>query len=287
MNSPREIIKKGSKSFALASLFLPASQRADVYTLYAWFRHCDDVIDSSNSQTDDLKNLKEQTFVQSSTSQFVALQKLMFEKKLSNYYFNEFFEGLRTDLENKGFETLSQLELYCYRVAGIVGLIMCPLIGVRHSQALSHACALGLGMQLTNICRDVQEDAQNGRIYLPREMLTQDFSCQDLVRSPDKAYATVLQLLELADFYYAQGNSGLKYLPFRVAIAIGCASHIYRQIGLKIRSLGPESLKQRVYVTGLEKIKCVGLGTLAALRSRFEGIQPIPKDLELPIYYKN
>jgi phytoene synthase len=287
LNSPREIIKKGSKSFALASLFLPESQRADVYTLYAWFRHCDDVIDSSSSQFEDLKNLKEQTFTPSSTSQFVELQKLMLEKKLSNYYFNEFFEGLKTDLENKGFETLSQLELYCYRVAGVVGLIMCPIIGVRHSQALSHACALGLGMQLTNICRDVQEDAQNGRIYLPREILKQKFSIEDLVHSPDQAYPTVLQLLELADFYYTQGNAGLKYLPFRVAIAIGCASHIYRQIGLKIRSLGPESLRQRVYVTGLEKMKCVGFGIVAALLSRFERIQPSPENFELPIYYKN
>ncbi len=268
LSSPREIIKKGSKSFALASLFLPKSQRADVYTLYAWFRHCDDVIDSSNAQLEDLKRLKTETFQQDPTSNFFELQNLISEKNLTTKYFNEFFEGLQMDLENKGYDTISQLELYCYRVAGVVGLIMCPLIGVRQTEAFSHACSLGLGMQLTNICRDVVEDAQNGRIYLPRQMLIPNATCEELIQSPEKAYPTVLQLLELADSYYKRGNLGLKYLPFRVAIAIGSASCIYRQIGVKIRRLGPESMKKRVYVTTFEKIKCVGLGIMWALRSR-------------------
>ncbi len=287
MNSPREIIKKGSKSFALASLFLPANQRANVYTLYAWFRHCDDVIDSSTSRSEDWRILKNKTFHPSTKSPFQELQKLVSEKNLPNHYFNEFFEGLLMDLENKGYQTYSQLELYCYRVAGVVGLIMCPVIGVKHPQALSHACALGLGMQLTNICRDVQEDAQNGRVYIPQQIQPQNLSYKQLIQSPELAYPTVLELLKRADDLYALGNSGLKYLPFRVAVAIACASTIYQKIGLKIRQNGPESLRKRTYVTGYEKVKCLLLGVLLAVQSRF---QETPKQVysgQLPIYHKN
>jgi phytoene synthase len=270
LSSPREVIQKGSKSFALAALFLPQATRREIYTLYAWFRHCDDVIDESNSQLADLEKLKAATFSPAPASDFKDLQKLIEQKKLQTFYFNEFFEGLRMDLENKGYATLLDLELYCYRVAGVVGLIMSPLIGVSQQKALKHACSLGIAMQLTNICRDVLEDAQNNRIYLPRQLLKKDLTADQLSKSPELAQNAVLKLLSRAEEFYQHGNLGLKFLPFRVAVAIGSASYIYREIGKKIIKDGKYSLNRRVVVGTIGKFKCVILGFYAAMASRLQ-----------------
>jgi phytoene synthase len=274
LKSPREIIRKGSKSFALATLFLPTIAQNEVHILYAWLRHCDDKIDSENSKITDLEQLRLQLWQNQENNPFQLLQKIISEKSLSHEYFNEFFEGLRMDLENKGYETLSDLELYCYRVAGVVGLILCPIIGVTHVQAYKHASALGIAMQLTNICRDITEDARNNRIYLPREILKQNLTASDLAKAPELCQPAVLQLLARAEILYKKGNQGLKYLPFRVAIAVGSASFIYRAIGKKILKNLPETLRHRVIVGKFEKTKCVLQGFCFAVISRLQRLEP-------------
>jgi phytoene synthase len=273
LTSARDVIRKGSKSFALATLFLPATARDEVQVLYAWLRHCDDKIDSANSKITDLEQLKLQLSQKQGDHRFQQLQNIISEKDLSFDYFNEFFEGLRMDIENKGYETLSDLELYCYRVAGVVGLILCPIIGVSHSQAYKHASALGIGMQLTNICRDVVEDARNNRIYLPRDILRKNLSANELGAAPEVCQAAVLHLLARAEILYEKGNQGLKYLPFRVAIAVGSASFIYRAIGKKILKNLPQTLRHRVIVGKLEKVKCVMQGFYWAVISRFQRLE--------------
>jgi 15-cis-phytoene synthase len=274
LKSPRDIIRKGSKSFALATLFLPSIAQNEVHILYAWLRHCDDKIDSENSKITDLEQLKLELWHNQENNPFHQLQKIISEKDLPHEYFNEFFEGLQMDLQNKAYETLSELEVYCFRVAGVVGLILCPIIGVTHPQAHQHASALGIGMQLTNICRDITEDARNNRIYLPRDLLQQNLTARDLVEAPELCQPVVLQLLARAEILYEKGNQGLKYLPFRVAIAVGCASFIYRAIGKKILKNMPETLRHRVVVGKLEKIKCVLQGFCYAVVSRFQRLEP-------------
>ena len=268
MTSPRELIAKGSKSFALASLFLPYEVRQNIYTLYAWLRHCDDVIDSSGSSIEDLENLKFQLVQGNLEPSSVRLKTLIIEKKLPFHYFEEFFKGLRADIDNKGYDTFAELEIYCYRVAGVVGLIFCSLVKVTSEQALSHASSLGIGMQLTNICRDVLEDARNNRIYLPREMMKNHFTSQQIINSPDKSLQIVKYLLARAEDLYEKGNQGLRFLPFRVAVAVGCASFLYRAIGKKILRNLPQSLNERVTVGFFVKLKCLFLGFFFALRSR-------------------
>ncbi len=274
MTSPHEIIRAGSKSFSLATLFLPTAVKDEVHILYAWLRHCDDVIDSPQSKLSDLAQLKLQLAQKHSDNAFQNLQIIIAEKDLSLLYFNEFFEGLRMDLENQGYQALADLELYCYRVAGVVGLLLCPIVGVTHPKAYQHASALGIGMQLTNICRDIVEDAKNNRIYLPRDILQQKLSPEDLVHSPEVCLSAVVQLLTRAEILYAKGNQGLKYLPFRVAIAVGSASFIYRAIGRKVLKNLPETLKYRVVVGKFEKTRCVLHGFCSAVFSRFQGLEP-------------
>lgn len=288
MNSPREVIKKGSKSFALASLFLPQAKQNDVYLLYAWLRHCDDVIDRSESQFTDLDNLQTQTFGENPSPQFAGIQLLLKKRNVPSYYVHEFFKGLKMDLDHQGFERLEDLELYCYRVAGVVGLMMCPLIGVTHPQALRNACSLGLAMQLTNICRDVLEDAKNGRVYLPQSFSKNPITTSEILQSPAEVYNVVLKLLDRAELFYEQGNKGLKYLPLRVAIAIGCASHFYKQIGIQLRQLGPAGLKSRTVVSGFQKCVCVLKGFALALWSRLSPVkaEPMERASTLPLFHR-
>lgn len=245
-----------------------------MHILYAWLRHCDDRIDSENSKMTDLEQLKMQLLQRQDDHPFKLLQNIISDRNLPLEYFNEFFEGLRMDLENKGYQTLSDLELYCYRVAGVVGLILCPIMGVTHPQSYQHASALGIGMQLTNICRDIVEDARNSRIYLPRDILKQNTSASDIIAAPELCRAAVLQLLARAEILYEKGNQGLKYLPFRVAIAVGSASFIYRAIGKKILKNLPETLRHRSIVGKFEKIKCVLQGFYWAVISRFQRLEP-------------
>jgi phytoene synthase len=263
------VIAQGSKSFALASIFLPKEIRYNIYTLYAWLRHCDDVIDSSDSSLMDLQKLKFQLVEGTEEPIAARLKTLIIDKNIPFIYFEEFFEGLQADIENKGYDTFSELEVYCYRVAGVVGLIFCSLTGIKNEEALECASALGLGMQLTNISRDVLEDAQNNRIYLPRQLMLCPCTAQEMADSPSRSLQTVKYLLARAEEKYEKGNQGLCFLPFRAAIAVGCASFLYRAIGKKISQNMPHSLNERVVVGLAVKLRCLLQGLFAAIGSRF------------------
>ncbi len=153
-------IKKGSKSFSLAALFLPKAARPQVYALYSWCRACDDAVDAGNNQP----NLKA---IKAWAMDDPLIRSLIANQLCSEKYFDEMLCGMQMDLDHRGYQTLEELEVYGFRVAGVVGLMMCPVIGVQDPKALDHAIALGIAMQLTNICRDIFEDANRGRVYLP------------------------------------------------------------------------------------------------------------------------
>ena len=134
-----------------------------------------------------------------------------------------------------------ELIQYAYKVAGTVGLLMCKVLNVQDPRAEAHAIDLGIAMQLTNIARDVVEDAKMGRRYLPASW-TRGMSPKDILRAAenptgdDAAILTtaVRRLLALAEEYYASGRVGLAYLPFRAHFSIGVAAKIYRQIGVQL-----------------------------------------------------
>ena len=128
--------------------------------------------------------------------------------------------------EQEGVRIKSEAELleYCHGVAGTIGLMTCPIFGVTEPDALQHADDLGIAMQLTNICRDVREDAENDRIYLPADFFTTSPSVSDLLSKDSKwIEETVLvkrRLLSLAEERYASGEAGIRYLPFRMRIVV-------------------------------------------------------------------
>ena len=234
-------IKKGSKSFSLAALFLPRPARPAVYALYSWCRACDDAVDltepiglesaSTRRKAPDLQQLK------SWALNDPLIRSLLKNQLCLESHFDEMINGMRMDLQHQGYQSLDELEVYCFRVAGVVGLMMCPLIGVRERCALDHAIALGIAMQLTNICRDVFEDALRGRVYLPLADLGFEnhfLAAQILIKNPELAMAVVKKLLARADELYSHGRRGFAYIPFRACFAIALAARVYQLIGHRL-----------------------------------------------------
>ncbi|NBQ53193.1 MAG: hypothetical protein EBU49_06405, partial [Proteobacteria bacterium] len=146
---------------------------------------------------------------------------------------SEFVAGMRMDVENRRYANLQELELYCFRVAGVVGLMMCNLLGAHPERGPSHAVSLGCAMQLTNIARDVQADARLGRVYLPHNLLP-GIGPEVLEIEPERSLAAVRILLKRADELYEHGFQGLVWLPGRVAFAIAVAGKVYQRIGHKL-----------------------------------------------------
>jgi phytoene synthase len=174
------------------------------------------------------------------------------------------------DAEDVRFDTLDITMRYCYGVAGVVGVMMAILMGVRRDdeETLDRACDLGLAFQLTNICRDVYDDARAGRVYLPADYLARQGveATPQAVLDPNNAegvWRTAIAILDVADRYYASATLGVRRLPPRAGAAIAAARNIYREIGVKIRAGGPQVWASRVAVSSGRKtlLAAQGLAT--------------------------
>jgi phytoene synthase len=169
----RTIIAAHSKSFALASALLPAGLRDDIAATYAFCRRCDDAVDTGpGDPIAAVRRLRaELASIYDGEAQaepvLGAFQDVVRRRGIPQEYPRELIEGMAMDAMGARYETFDDLDLYCYRAAGVVGLMLCHVMGVRDERALAHATHLGMAMQLTNICRDVREDAARGRRYVP------------------------------------------------------------------------------------------------------------------------
>ncbi len=280
-------IAAGSQSFAAAARLFDRRTRHDAVMLYAWCRHCDDVIDGqtlghqseetqARTPLERLAALERQTEAALSgktglPQTFEALQRVVRSNAISNRYPLDLLEGFRMDVEGRVYRTIQELELYCYHVAGVVGIMMALIMGTRDEDALDRACDLGIAFQLTNIARDLVEDAHAGRSYAPTEYLAEaGMAAIDPKRlsQADQIHGVALALLARADHYYASAYAGLSFLPARSAWAIAAALRIYRAIGQKIRSNGPSKWDQRATTSRWTKLGLVGLATTDVVSSR-------------------
>jgi phytoene synthase len=277
----REIITKGSKSFSLAArLFDPRTGDAAIF-LYGWCRYCDDQVDEAgkSGERDELERrleaLRERTAAAFSSEPqrepvFVALQYIARRYDIPAHYALELIEGMAMDVRGTRYANLRELLFYCYRVAGTVGLMMSHVMGLRDVRALKHAADLGIAMQLTNIARDVVEDAAMGRIYLPLSWLDDAKIVHDEIAAPanrKKLAVVTSRLLREAERYYRSGDAGLWHLSFRSACAVSAARHVYSEIGALLLKRGARAWDQRTYVTGARKLWVVMRGVLRLLRS--------------------
>jgi phytoene synthase len=169
---------------------------------------------------------------------------------------------MRSDLTPAAGFHEDDLWRYCFRVAGAVGVLMCPILGLQDRRHLPHAAALGMGMQLTNIARDVAEDWRRSRCYLPLEW-TDGLRPGDGSPDPAQVRQGVRTILAVADGYYTAGEAGIAALAADSRLAVQAAARIYHAIGTRIRRRGCEVLDQRARVSTLEKL---GLFAGALLR---------------------
>ena len=177
--SDREVIRRHSKSFALAARLLPPQARRRAEALYVWCRAADDRIDEAADQAEAETALHElraevaEVYAGRPVTTPVAdaLRRAVAACDIPREYPLELLAGFEMDVCGTRYATADELLLYCHRVAGVVGWMMCHALGVTDDAGLAHAGHLGIGMQLTNIARDVAEDWSRGRLYLPAEWL--------------------------------------------------------------------------------------------------------------------
>lgn len=257
MPDPARDIQTGSKSFALAGLFLPPEKRMAAFRLYAWCRFADDQVDEARDAAEREKNLMRLWLRLNTLHQdardypWSALREVTDAYRIPVVYASDLVLGLARDKPGLRMHTAGDLKRYAYAVAGTVGLMMCHILGVKRDDALQEAEALGRAMQLTNIARDVKEDLARDRVYIPRVMLEAEGVKGDDILSPENLPLTkkaVDSLLLVAEDLYRKGEKGLDALPLRASFAIACALELYREIGRRILRGPPDALLSRSVV---------------------------------------
>jgi 15-cis-phytoene synthase len=297
VQTSRATIKKGSKSFAAAAALFDTETRADAEMLYAWCRHCDDIIDGQElghgmatpdavSANQRLTTLYEKTRAAlagepTDDPEFAAFQRVALRRHIPERYAIELLDGFAMDVSARRYETLSDTLDYCWHVAGVVGVMMALVMGVDPNDlpTLRRAQDLGLAFQLTNISRDVIEDAANGRVYLPANWLAEAGVPEAEIGAPKHrvaVFSVVRRLLAEAEPYYASAVAGLSELPWRSAWAIAAAHGVYRQIGIIVQERGPKAWDKRASASGAKKATLALGGSWAALTSRFARPTPRP-----------
>jgi phytoene synthase len=278
-------MRGGSKSFFAASLLLPARVRAPATALYAFCRLADDLIDLGSDPTAAMHELAQRLDAvyagrPAAIDADRALACTVHRFAIPRALLDALLEGFLWDAAGRRYATLAELHDYGARVAGTVGAMMALVMGTHAAQALARACELGVAMQLTNIARDVGEDARNGRLYLPLDWLAEAGVDADAwLAKPvfDFRIAMVVQrLLAEADRLYERAEHGIAALPRDCRPAIHAARLVYAEIGRELERLGLDSVSQRAFVGKPRKLALMARAASAAV------VSPGLADTELP-----
>lgn len=258
------LMRTGSRSFFAASRLLPLRVRASAIALYAFCRVADDLVDCGGMAVGDamavLSHRLDRIYegLPLDHVEDRALAVVVQRHQLPRALLDALLDGFAWDAQGRAYESLEDLHDYGARVAGSVGAMMCWIMGVRDPQALARACELGVAMQLTNIARDVGEDARNGRLYLPRQWLREAGIDPDAwLRKPGCTPAlqgVVARLLDEADRLYRQAAAGIPQLPRDCRSAILAARLIYAEIGEQLKRDGLDPIRQRAVVPTARKL---------------------------------
>ena len=239
-------MKRNGKSFWFASLFLPRQVAADAARLYAFCRAMDDLADVAVTQENKATLARVRRDLRSGDTSnpelldfFALATQYNLPREAADYLIATFIQDAATELH---ITDEAELVRYCYGVAGTVGLMMSPILGADQQRAGDAAVHLGIAMQMTNIARDVYEDARNKRRYLPGSWM-QNMTAEQIVRnsnddlsdSRELVARAVARLLNLADHYYASAALGFHLIPGRTRRGIEVAAAVYREIGTILR----------------------------------------------------
>ncbi|HVO00271.1 MAG TPA: phytoene/squalene synthase family protein [Steroidobacteraceae bacterium] len=271
----RALLRSGSRSFHLASLLLPRRVSEAATALYAFCRLADDAIDvDGGGGARALRALHEQLDRVYAGHPAAPMERLLagvvHEYAIPRALLDALLEGFAWDAAGRRYATLAELNGYAARVAGSVGATMTLLMGGRASAVLARACELGVAMQLTNIARDVGQDARAGRLYLPLDWLAEaGIDADAWLARP--AYSTALggvieRLLVAADQLYERSVSGIDELPPDCRPGIHAARLLYAEIGHELRRGGLDSVASRARVARLRQARLVCTALYAATR---------------------
>jgi phytoene synthase len=259
----RDVLSRHARSFRWGSLFLPAPVRDDAAVLYAFCRMIDDAVDEApdtESARQALSRIEADFRSDSPSDPFIrAFRALSDRTGIESEVPLHLIEGVRSDTGPVRIADDGALSRYCYRVAGTVGVMMCKVLGDTPPAAHAFAIDLGIAMQLTNICRDVSEDAGRDRVYLPADRLERHGVTQsDLVAGRADAAAVarvVAELLSEAERYYRSARRGIPFLPVRSRLGVLVAARIYRAIGVRLdRRHEGDALRGRTVVPWTGKV---------------------------------
>jgi phytoene synthase len=260
MQHSRALTKKSASNLALAFILLPREKRDAMSALYAFCRAVDDVADEDSILTEKRREQLAawrddiQRACQNKSPQFTLNQEfapVIQQFKLPFALFDELIKGCEMDLETLRYENFEELELYCYRVASVVGLLSIEIFGYRNAGVHEYAVHLGKALQLTNILRDVKNDAARGRIYLPRtEMQKYNVSEQDVLegRFSENYYALASSVAGRARNYYALAQKTLPAEDRQAMVAAELMGSVYWRLLQKLERgrfnvFGPQPLK--------------------------------------------
>jgi 15-cis-phytoene synthase len=273
----RELLRGGSRTFFAASLVLPRSVSDPAVALYAFCRLADDAVDLGGRRENAIAQLRDRLTRAYADQPIASAADRAFAETVVRFAIPRelpelLLEGLAWDAEGRRYETLNELLAYAVRVAGTVGGMMSLLMRRRDPAVVARACDLGIAMQLTNIARDIGEDARAGRLYLPLQWL------RDAGIDPDRWLAApchdarigeaVRRLLATADVFYDRSIAGIGALPRSCRPGIHAARLIYAEIGREVARGGFDSVSRRAVVSSQRKLHLLADAFAASLSRR-------------------
>lgn len=255
---PEQVLARHSKSFYWASLFLGSESAGRTAQLYQFCRFVDDLADGDlPGRKESLEDIRARLdgSNRSAGLEVEAFMRLAEENNIPLVAARELLDGMLKDQQITSVLDEAELLRYCHAVAGTVGLMMCRVLNCEEQRADSFAIDLGIAMQLTNISRDVLEDAKMGRRYLPASWV--DLPAAEIAKAGIASHQPVAiaveRLLSLAEDYYESALLGIQLLPFRSRLSITVALRVYRQIGWVLKRRNLPWWQGRVFVSKPEK----------------------------------
>jgi len=265
----QEVTRREAKNFYYGFMLLPNGQRRAIYSAYAFARECDDIADASLPPAEASEQLAayrrdlEQCLAgRPDGPVFEALHRTVAKYRVPHQHLFDLISGVEMDLTKSRYATFDELKTYCHHVASVVGLISIEIFGYDGcEEARAHAADLGLALQITNILRDIAEDAERGRIYLPLDELEWfGYSEDDLLagRATPEFRSLIAFQADRARHYYAQGRRLLPHLPARARACVGVMAGIYSSILDDIERDPGVVLRRRVSLSGRQKLALAG-----------------------------
>ena len=275
----RRITRREAKNFYYAFLTLPHAQRRAIYVAYSFCRYCDDSVDAERSvdqklvMLSDLRTKLDQSYHgHADDLVFLGLADVAEKYDIPQEYFQEVISGVESDLVKNRYQSFEELRQYCYQVASAVGLICIHIFGFSAPRAKDHAVDLGLAMQLTNIARDVKEDLEIDRVYLPQDELARfGYSEAELLAGVvNEPFIELMRFqAQRARGYFDSGFQLLPYLSHRSRACPAVLGHLYSRVLDGIEDVKYDVLHHRVSLSTAEKIRVTAQTWLTSMLPRW------------------